>query len=84
MVYTFARHFQSREQIPANLVEKLQSSKNIFCASELQNQVCYSMLDQVYHSGKLEKSTTTILKDIQGKYFGLPYIENTVCILFYI
>ncbi|XP_031839132.1 mitochondrial intermediate peptidase isoform X1 [Nomia melanderi] len=77
VVCTFARHFQTGEQIPANLVEKLHASRNIFCASELQNQVCYSMLDQVYHSGKLEKSTTTILKEIQGKYFGLPYVENT-------
>ncbi|XP_076657246.1 mitochondrial intermediate peptidase isoform X1 [Halictus rubicundus] len=77
VVSTFARHFQTLEQIPNSLLEKLHASKNIFCASELQNQVCYSMLDQVYHSGKLEKSSTTILKEIQGKYYGLPYVENT-------
>lgn len=77
VVSTFARHFQTLEQIPNSLLEKLHASKNIFCASELQNQVCYSMLDQVYHSGKLEKASTTILKEIQGKYYGLPYVENT-------
>ncbi|XP_076299763.1 mitochondrial intermediate peptidase [Lasioglossum baleicum] len=77
VVSTFARHFQTLEQIPNSLLEKLHASKNIFCASELQNQVCYSMLDQVYHSGKLEKASTTILKEIQGKYYGLPYVKNT-------
>ncbi|KZC13629.1 Mitochondrial intermediate peptidase [Dufourea novaeangliae] len=77
VVSTFARHFQTLEQIPNTLLEKLHVSKNIFCASELQNQVCYSMLDQVYHSGKLEKSSIAILKEIQEKYFGLPYVENT-------
>ncbi|XP_078047955.1 mitochondrial intermediate peptidase [Augochlora pura] len=77
VVSTFARHFQTLEPIPNALLEKLHASKNVFCASELQNQVCYSMLDQVYHSGKLEKSSIAILKEIQGKYYGLPYVENT-------
>ncbi|XP_076621467.1 mitochondrial intermediate peptidase [Colletes latitarsis] len=77
VVSTFAKHFQTLEQIPTVLLEKLHASKNIFCASELQNQVCYSMLDQVYHSGKLEKSSTDVLREIQGKYYGLPYVENT-------
>lgn len=41
------------------------------------------MLDQVYHSGQLEKSSTEILKEIQGKYYELPYVENTVCNFFF-
>lgn len=61
------------------LLEKLHTSKNIFCASELQNQICYSKLDQVYHSKKLEKSTTDVLREVQEKYYELPYVENTVC-----
>lgn len=74
---TFAKHFQTMEKIPIVLLEKLHDSKNIFCASQLQNQVCYSVLDQVYHSGKLKKSSTDILREIQEKYYGLPYVENT-------
>ncbi|XP_014610164.1 PREDICTED: mitochondrial intermediate peptidase [Polistes canadensis] len=73
----FAKHYQTNEPIPDNLLQKLCASKHIFCASELQNQVFYSMLDHVYHSNKLKRSTTEILKDIQEKYYGLPYIENT-------
>ncbi|XP_050587043.1 mitochondrial intermediate peptidase isoform X1 [Bombus affinis] len=77
VVSTFAKHFQTLEQIPITLLDKLYASKNIFCASELQNQVYYSMLDQVYHSSQLEKPSTEILKKIQGKYYELPYVENT-------
>ncbi|XP_071860497.1 mitochondrial intermediate peptidase [Bombus fervidus] len=77
VVSTFARHFQTLEQIPITLLNKLYASKNIFCASELQNQIYYSMLDQVYHSAQLEKPSTEILKEIQGKYYELPYVENT-------
>ncbi|KAG7205671.1 hypothetical protein KM043_007621 [Ampulex compressa] len=74
---TFAKHFKTQQPIPENLLQKLCISKNIFCASELQNQIFYSMLDHVYHSGKLQKSTTDILKDVQEGYYGLPYVKNT-------
>lgn len=80
VVSKFAKHFQTQEPMPENLLHKLCASKNIFYASELQNQVFYSMLDQVYHSGKLTKSTTEILEEVQKEYYGLPYVKNTVCI----
>lgn len=73
----FAKHFKTQKPMPNNLIEKLCASKHIFCASEMQNQVFYSMLDHVYHKGKLEGSTTEVLKNIQEKYYGLSYIENT-------
>lgn len=69
--------------MPENLLHKLCASKNIFCASELQNQVFYSMLDQVYHDGKLTKSTTEVLADVQDGYYGLPYVKNTVSVLLF-
>lgn len=78
VVSKFAKHFQTQELMPKNLLHKLCTSKNIFCASELQNQLFYSMLDQVYHSKKLTKSTTEILANVQKEYYGLPYVENTV------
>lgn len=73
----FAKHFKTQKPMPNHLIEKLCASKHIFCASEMQNQVFYSMLDHVYHKGKLEGSTTEVLKNIQEKYYGLSYIENT-------
>ncbi|XP_067215907.1 mitochondrial intermediate peptidase isoform X2 [Linepithema humile] len=77
VVSKFAKHFQTQEPIPEKLLRTLCASKNIFCASELQNQVFYSMLDQVYHSGELTKSTTQILADVQKEYYGLPYVKDT-------
>lgn len=50
----------------------------------------YALVDQAYHGthnissnwagkGDMEKlSTTDILRDIQNKYYGIPYVENTV------
>lgn len=59
-------------------MEKLFASKSVFPASEMQNQVFYSMLDQVYHSEELKCDTTSILAEIQKDYYSLSYIENTV------
>ncbi|KAK0180483.1 hypothetical protein PV327_006120 [Microctonus hyperodae] len=77
VVKLFAKHYQTQDPIPDKILEKLCASKNIYSASELQLQVFYSMLDQVYHSQKIETSTTHILTDIQKKYSGLPCIDNT-------
>lgn len=74
----FAKHYDTQEKLPEDMLHKLCASKNIFPASELQNQVFYSMLDQVYHSSELKGSSTDILANIQSKYYGLPYVENTV------
>ncbi|OXU28113.1 hypothetical protein TSAR_015381 [Trichomalopsis sarcophagae] len=73
----FAKHYETGEKIPEKMLHKICASKNLFPASEMQSQVFYSMLDQVYHSGKVAGSTTDILADIQNKYYGLPYVPNT-------
>lgn len=64
--------------MPDNMLQRIYVSKNLFPSTEMQSQVFYSMLDQVYHSGQIEGSTTEILKEIQKQYYALPYIENTV------
>ncbi|XP_033220144.1 mitochondrial intermediate peptidase isoform X2 [Belonocnema kinseyi] len=77
VVTLFAKHFETQEPIPQHLAEKLCASKSVFPASDMQNQVFYSMLDQVYHSGELKCNSITILEDIQKEYYGLPYVEDT-------
>lgn len=66
------------------MLQRLCASKHLFPSSELQNQVFYSMLDQVYHKNKLEEPSTNILADLQEKYYGLPYVENTVSVSHYL
>lgn len=41
-------------------------------------QVFYAALDQLYHSKPWSCSTTDILKEVQQKFYGLPYVPNTV------
>lgn len=76
---TFAKHFQTQEPMPEDMLKRLCASKHLFSASETQLQVFYSALDQVYHGlpDQQEKTTTETLKRVQADYYGLPYVNNT-------
>lgn len=79
----FAKHFQTGEPMPEALIQKLCASKHVFAASELQVQVFYSALDQKYHDLPLgDKTTTQILEETQRDYYSLPYVPNTVSIIY--
>lgn len=79
IVRRFARHYESGKVIDEKLLRSWIDSKNVFAASDLQLQVFYSALDQVYHGEKplLNCSTSTeVLTRIQDKYYGLPNSSN--------
>ncbi|KAJ6662285.1 hypothetical protein lerEdw1_012449 [Lerista edwardsae] len=78
VVNQFAKHYQTGQPLPKNMVSRLCESKKVCAAADMQLQVFYAVLDQIYH-GKhpLEKSTTDILKETQEKFYGLPYVPNT-------
>ena len=42
-------------------------------------KVFYAALDQVYHGEPQNRSTTELLKDMQHRFYGLPYTPSTVC-----
>lgn len=77
---TFAKHFQTQEPMPDDMLKRLCMSKHLFAASETQLQVFYSALDQRYHGDPaLNVGTTTdVLKSVQSEYYSLPYVNNTV------
>ncbi|XP_067008945.1 mitochondrial intermediate peptidase isoform X2 [Anabrus simplex] len=78
VVRTFARHFQTQERMPEDMLMRLCASKYLFAASEMQVQVFYSALDQVYHGEHpLQGSTTDVLMGLQKKYYGIPCVSNT-------
>lgn len=85
---TFARHFQTQEPMPADMMQRLCTSKNLFGASEMQLQVFYSALDQAFHAGDAttkmgsSSSTTDVLQRVQRDYYSLPYVSNTVIYFF--
>lgn len=41
-------------------------------------QIFYAVLDQIYHGKPLNHSTADVLKEMQQKFYGLPYTPNTV------
>ncbi|BES95046.1 mitochondrial intermediate [Nesidiocoris tenuis] len=78
VIRSFARHYDTKEPMPEKMLQQYCNSKYIFSASEMQMQVFYSLLDQMYHGPHpLEGSTTEILARMQDEYYGIPYIPNT-------
>lgn len=78
VVGIFARHFQTQEKMPEDMLHRLCASKHLFAASEMQIQVFYSALDQNYHGvHPLSGSTTEVLADMQKRFYGIPCVPNT-------
>ena len=51
--------------------------KSLF--QDLQVQVFYAILDQIYHGEEIQgKTTTEVMAEVQNKYHSLPYVSNTV------
>ncbi|KAJ8368829.1 hypothetical protein SKAU_G00088570 [Synaphobranchus kaupii] len=77
VVSQFARHYQTGQPLPKSLVARLCESKKFCGAADTQLQVFYSALDQIYHSKSQDRSTTDIMKEMQEKFYSLPYVPNT-------
>ncbi|KAM6970189.1 mitochondrial intermediate peptidase-like [Aplochiton taeniatus] len=77
VVNQFARHYQTGKPLPKSMVSRLCESKRVCGAADAQLQVFYAALDQVYHGKPKQQSTTEILKEMQEKFYGLPYVPNT-------
>ena len=59
------------------MIAKLSQSRNMFGAIEMQKQVLYSLIDQLYHGQHpLTSSTTEILESVQNKYTVIPYVTG--------
>ncbi|CAG0883362.1 unnamed protein product [Darwinula stevensoni] len=75
---TFARHFDSGQAMPEELVMNLCASKQVFAASEAQLQVFYSALDLCLHGAHpLPAPTAKVLEDTHNRYYGLGYVPDT-------
>ncbi|XP_034023957.1 mitochondrial intermediate peptidase-like [Thalassophryne amazonica] len=77
IVSKFARHYETGQPLPESMVSRLTESKKVCGAADTQLQIFYAVLDQVYHSKPQNRSTTDILKEMQQKFYGLPYALNT-------
>lgn len=78
VISTFAYHYETGEPLPKSLALSACKSRAAFAASDIQLQVFYSLLDQVYHGRQpLSKTTTAILAELQNEHYGLPYVKET-------
>uniref|UniRef100_A0A3P8U333 Mitochondrial intermediate peptidase n=1 Tax=Amphiprion percula TaxID=161767 RepID=A0A3P8U333_AMPPE len=77
VISQFARHYETGQPLPESMVARLCESKKVCGAADTQLQIFYAVLDQIYHSKPQNRSTTDILKDMQQKFYGLPYTPNT-------
>uniref|UniRef100_A0A3Q4G605 Mitochondrial intermediate peptidase a n=1 Tax=Neolamprologus brichardi TaxID=32507 RepID=A0A3Q4G605_NEOBR len=77
VISQFARHYETGQPLPESMVARLCESKKVCGAADTQLQIFYAVLDQIYHREPQNRSTTEILKDMQQKFYGLPYAPNT-------
>ncbi|XP_005107555.1 mitochondrial intermediate peptidase [Aplysia californica] len=78
VISTFARHFKTGEPMKMAAVKNLCDSKKMFAASDMQQQVFFSMLDQVCHGPHpLPGSTTDLLAQVQNEYYHIEHVKNT-------
>uniref|UniRef100_A0A8C4FFE5 Mitochondrial intermediate peptidase n=1 Tax=Dicentrarchus labrax TaxID=13489 RepID=A0A8C4FFE5_DICLA len=77
VISQFARHYETGQPLPETMVARLCESKKVCGAADTQLQIFYAVLDQIYHGKPQNCSTTDILKDMQQKFYGLPYTPNT-------
>ena len=74
----FAKHHQTGEPIPKQLVERMNEQRKIFWSIETDQQLVLSLLDQQIHAMKdpTLKSTTDVLHEVQDKYSTIPPCTN--------
>ncbi|TNN01618.1 hypothetical protein fugu_011000 [Takifugu bimaculatus] len=77
VISQFARHYETGQPLPETMVARLSESKKVCGAADIQLQVFYAVLDQLYHGKPQNCSTTDVLKEMQQKFYGLPYVPNT-------
>ena len=78
-LHTFARHYQTGELIPDELVERMKAARNFNVANGCIGQVKYGMLDMAWYTlaedfdGEVEKFEKNVWANLQV----LPAIEGT-------
>lgn len=75
----FARHWQTGEMVPQDDLQQMLNSRRSFAASEIQQQVYYSLVDQAYHGNYPTEGQTTasVANDLQLRYYSLPPVPGT-------
>ncbi|MEE9167153.1 MAG: M3 family metallopeptidase [Candidatus Neomarinimicrobiota bacterium] len=76
----FAKHYETGEPIPEELIDRMLSAKNLNSGTKALQQIFYGMLDFSLHDGydpQGEETTTDVMKDLQNEITLFPYQEDT-------
>jgi len=75
---TFARHYQTNEPIPAELVLRMRRANEFGKALGVRQQMVYAKLSlSVYDRDPKQVDTTAMVKELVTKYLPTPYVEGT-------
>jgi thimet oligopeptidase len=75
---TFARHYQTNEPIPTELVTRMRRASEFGKAINVRQQMVYAKLSlSIYDRDPKEVDTTAMVKDLINKYTRTPYVEGT-------
>jgi len=76
----FAKHYETGEVIPAELLEKMIAAKNINSGTKALQQIFYGIYDFTLNDGfdpDGNKSTTDLIKELKNEITFYPYQEGT-------
>ena len=76
---SFAKHYQTGEQIPAELIEKIVAAKNYLAGYGQVRQLHFGYIDMNWHSltSVPEMSVIEFEQSVLAPYATLPAVENT-------
>ena len=71
-------HFRTGEKLKIDVLEKYVASRKIYSECDIQNQLCYALLDQKLHGPHpLNTSTTGVMQQIHSENHNLPFPNGT-------
>jgi thimet oligopeptidase len=74
----FARHHETDEPVPADLIEKLRRSSDFGKAMGTAQQMFYAAMSfNCYSRDPAELDTSALVEELQGRYSPLPYVQGT-------
>ncbi|HKS90524.1 MAG TPA: M3 family metallopeptidase [Tepidiformaceae bacterium] len=73
---SFARHYETGEALPRELVQAMVAAKNLDSGVMTLRQLLFATLDMAYHSPGFDGDTTKTLRDLHT-ISGFPFPEGT-------
>ena len=75
---TFAKHYQTNEPIPTQLVTRMRRASEFGKAMTVRRQMMYARLSlSIYDRDPATVDTTAMVKDIQNRYTPFQYVDGT-------